>query len=621
VATLVTAGVVPHADVEFSWAAWWAGDLIGVFLFLPPMLAWSARPVEIWRRRRWTIAAPLFTCFSVLAVFFYYAKSIETRQMETAFDDRQRPIAETLQRELTRAVDNVIGLAAFFDASNDVERGEFAVYTRARLEKAPGVRALTWNPLVERSERKTIEKQARDEKIDGYTFLEADSKGQLRPERERDRYLPILYVEPMETNLDVLGFDLTTEAVRNAAVETALARAAPTVSARLHLLHEQSTGWSVLLMMPAYGKVKPSLGHPAKIRGLVVSVLRIDDLVHQAISGLRQDDLSIRLRDVAAASSEGLLYGTEPGSKELRASRDWSEAGRHWAIEISTPDPSNRTWTTWFVLAGGLLITGVFSAFILELATRQTQVERLVAVRTSELARSNDELQGSNIELQRFAHVASHDLREPLRAIGTHAQLLNESATELSPDHRKSLDRVVAAARRMQELIDDLLALSRLEGAAAKMSAVPLRGLVDAAIENLKHAIDRTGAVVQVEELPTLTCDSSPIVQLFQNLIANAVKFRREGETPRVSISSRRVGDHWEIAVKDNGIGIAPEHHARIFEMFERLHPRERYGGTGIGLAICRKIVDRHGGKIWVESPPEGGSVFRFTLRAEGEKT
>ena len=124
---------------------------------------------------------------------------------------------------------------------------------------------------------------------------------------------------------------------------------------------------------------------------------------------------------------------------------------------------------------------------------------------------------------------------------------------------------------------------------------------------------------MRVDELPTVDCDSSAIVQLFQNLIANALKFRREDAVPRVGISSRRVEGSWEISVKDNGIGISPEHHTKIFEMFERLHPRERYGGTGIGLAVCRKIVERHGGRIWVESTPGRGSVFRFTLRADGE--
>jgi light-regulated signal transduction histidine kinase (bacteriophytochrome) len=297
----------------------------------------------------------------------------------------------------------------------------------------------------------------------------------------------------------------------------------------------------------------------------------------------------------------------------------WSFAGRDWQVEIVSYHPPERAWSRWFVLMGGLLLSGVFSAFVLELATRQTQVERLVALRTQELGRANDELQRSNIELQRFAHVASHDLREPLRAIGSYAQLLNETASELEPDHRQFLDRVVNATRRMQALVDDLLALSRLEGGEGKMSPMPLRSLAEAAVENLRASIDAAGATVKIGGLPTVACDPSPIVQLFQNLIANAVKFRRDGVAPRVEISSRRTGDHWEISVQDNGIGIAPEHHARVFEMFERLHPRERYGGTGIGLAICRKIVDRHGGRIWVESPVEGGSVFRFTLPAERE--
>jgi light-regulated signal transduction histidine kinase (bacteriophytochrome) len=151
------------------------------------------------------------------------------------------------------------------------------------------------------------------------------------------------------------------------------------------------------------------------------------------------------------------------------------------------------------------------------------------------------------------------------------------------------------------------------------MSHVPLRELVDHALENLQPAIEASDATVEVGDLPNVTCDPSQIVQLFQNLIANALKFRREGVSPFVSIGSRHSGSHWEIAVEDNGIGISPEHHARIFEMFERLHARNRYGGTGIGLAICRKVVDRHGGRIWLESKLGKGSVFRFTLRDEGE--
>jgi signal transduction histidine kinase len=600
---------------------WWAGDTIGVLLFLPPVLARTAHPAEIWRRRRWTLAAPLLICFAVVAGLFYYAQLREQDQESRAFEDEQLPVADAIQRELSRAVDNLVALGAFFDASNFVERGEFTTFTASRLLGARGVLALSWNPVVRRGERGIYEMKARSEGIEGYAISEFDGHGNLRPEGERDRYVPIFYIEPRETNEDVLGFDLASEEVRRSAVDAAIDRGRATVSARLRLLHEKGPSWGVLLIVPVYTTLHtpPREERRSGVRGVVVSVLRIDDLVDKAIFGLERTRLEIRLRDGDAAPVEGLLYGLEPTLAELHGeTHAWKDAGRHWQIEIGSTGPPERTWSNWFVLLGGLLLAGMFAAFVLELATRQTQVEHLVAVGTQELARANDELQRSNIELQRFAHVASHDLREPLRAIGSYAQLLNETATELEPEHRQFLDRVVSATRRMQALVDDLLALSRLEGGEGKMSAVPLRSLAEAAVENLRASIDAAGAAVRIGGLPVVTCDPSPIVQLFQNLIANAVKFRREGVPPRVDISSRRTGDRWEISVQDNGIGIAPEHHARIFEMFERLHPRERYGGTGIGLAICRKIVDRHGGRIWVESPPEGGSVFRFTLPADG---
>jgi len=166
----------------------------------------------------------------------------------------------------------------------------------------------------------------------------------------------------------------------------------------------------------------------------------------------------------------------------------------------------------------------------------------------------------------------------------------------------------------MQELIHDLLAYARVGTRGKEFQPTPVSRIVESAVSNLSSAIDETGAEIVVEDLPTVTCDGSQLVQVFQNLIGNAVKFARPGESPVVRVGAFEGDGVWTFAVRDNGIGIEPKYFERIFQMFQRLHTRQEYAGTGIGLALCKKIVERHGGRIRVESTPGQGTTFLFTL-------
>lgn len=623
IATLMIASPSPHENPAFEWATWWAGDTIGVLVFLPVLLAWTAKPAEAWRVRRWTITIPLVACFLLVVVLFFYTSEAEVRRARTAILNRERPIGAAIVREIERASSAVIALAGFFRASEWVSPAEFKIFAGQLLEQRRSVRAFEWSRAVSKEMRLEVEEQARDSGAGGFYIKEWSSPGRLQPVGDRARYFPVYYVEPLEPNVHTLGYDLASESTRWAGIKAAIDTASPTVTGRLRRQQDGDEAWTVMLFAPVYNEPHPPRAVEDRfrsVRGLALGVLNLDELVAMAIEGLEHSGLVVQIEDLSAAPGDGRLFGQQTFDTSVEVDRHlWTDCGRTWEIRVGLAERPPRIWSAWYVLAGGLLFTGLFGAFMLELATRHIHVERLVAVRTSELARANDELQRSNLELQRFAHVASHDLREPLRTMGSYAQLLGESAVELLPDHRRFLERILGAARRMQALVDALLALSRVEGGATKMESAPLEKLVGFALENLQPAIEAAGARIEVGELPTVTCDPSQVVQLFQNLIGNAVKFRREGVVPYVRIHCRRDGEFFEISVKDNGIGIAPEHHARVFEMFERLHTRERYGGTGIGLAICRKIVDRHGGRIWLESLPEGGSVFRFTLRAESE--
>jgi PAS domain S-box-containing protein len=231
-----------------------------------------------------------------------------------------------------------------------------------------------------------------------------------------------------------------------------------------------------------------------------------------------------------------------------------------------------------------------------------------------ELQRTLDELKHSNAELEEFAYVASHDLQEPLRGIAGLTQLLQRRYQgQLDSRADEYIDHIVDGTQRMQTLINDLLAYSRVGRRGEAIQSTEAETALKAALKNLNAAILEDGAAITSDRLPKVKADPTQLTQLFQNLIGNAIKFRSE-QPPQIHIHAVEAGDCWQFSVRDNGIGIAPEYHERIFQVFQRLHTRRAYNGTGIGLAICKKIIERHGGKIWVESGEGQGSTFYFTL-------
>ncbi len=220
----------------------------------------------------------------------------------------------------------------------------------------------------------------------------------------------------------------------------------------------------------------------------------------------------------------------------------------------------------------------------------------------------------SNKDLEQFAYVASHDLQEPLRTVIGFVQLLQKRYNnQLDAEANQFIDFTVDGAKRMEALIKDLLAYARVGSHGKELAPTDAGTALRQALDNLNTRIHETAAEITCGELPTIRADNVQLVQLFQNLIGNALKFH--GETPpKIRVDASRNEDHWRFTVRDNGIGIAPEALDRIFLIFERLHTRTQYPGTGIGLAICKRIVDRHGGRIWVESEPGQGATFSFTL-------
>jgi signal transduction histidine kinase len=230
------------------------------------------------------------------------------------------------------------------------------------------------------------------------------------------------------------------------------------------------------------------------------------------------------------------------------------------------------------------------------------------------LKRAMAEVQRSNQELEQFAYVASHDLQEPLRMVSSYTQLLAQRYEDrLDEKAQKYIAYAVDGSIRMQHLINDLLTFSRLNTRPQAPEMIDTHAVLGEAIMNLSKAIEENRALVVNDDLPIVRGDASQLRQVFQNLVANAIKFHG-ADAPRVHISARDLGSEWRFAVNDNGIGIDPQYQDKVFLLFQRLHTRQEYPGTGIGLAVCKRIVERHNGRIWFESQPGKGSTFFFTL-------
>ncbi|MFI9594152.1 ATP-binding protein [Nonomuraea sp. NPDC052265] len=254
-----------------------------------------------------------------------------------------------------------------------------------------------------------------------------------------------------------------------------------------------------------------------------------------------------------------------------------------------------------------------------ELSSHVDSMRRRVVSAWREAADQADELRRSNGDLEQFAYVASHDLQEPLRKVASFTQMLEQRyGPQLDDRARQYIHYAVDGAKRMQLLINDLLDFSRVGRTSGGRAPTDSGEALDRALENLSAMIEDTGATVTRDHLPTVEGSRRQLIQLFQNLVENAIKFRSE-DPPRVRVTAERKGDVWEFCCSDNGIGVDPKYADRVFLIFQRLHPRDVYPGTGIGLALCRKIVEYHGGQLWLDdTPADQGATFRWTLPAAG---
>ena len=561
--------------------------------------------------------------------------------------------------DLTHAIEHrvddyseiLVGLNSFLTVIPDVGRDEFSEFLSSSeiLTRFAGVQAIEFTRKVIPAEKGSFEESVRRDSTldpDGYPDFS------IHPEGDRSVYYVVDFVEPLAGNEAAFGFDLGSNPERLTAVQQAIDTGEAVATAPIRLVQESGEQNGFLLLLAVYqaDELPDTVDERRETSiGVVNAVFRIGDLMDGVLASSQAT--GFELYDVAAATSgdsiaAGLLFDTNETMTGMESALFPGEhpeftfdiAGRSWAIVIhEAPSILTRLEGSVLVLigVGGVLLSLALSGMAWTLGRSRSRALTLADTmteklrnRSSQLENANESLntyarrlKASNRDLEEFASVAAHDLQEPLRKVEAFGdRLANELGSDLSDRARDSLERMSRATTRMRALIQNLLAYSKVATKTEAFDNVDLSDVLKLVIEDVHDA-----SAVVVGDLPSIDADEDQMYQLFLNLVSNALKFRSDSQMPEVQVTGQILngeavdlrGEWCEIAVSDNGIGFDDDYADRIFGVFQRLNGRNEYEGTGIGLAICRRIVERHGGIIWAESVVGEGSTLTIRLPVE----
>ena len=577
----------------------------------------------------------LATLLVMTAVATYAAASrLHDRESEQLGDDTHATVA-AIDRRMDDYGQVLRGAAGLYNASHSVTYQEFHDFFADQdvLQRFPGVQTIGSATYVPRAGLAAYTKRTRKEiAASGIVRARFAPYPPLTPDAQEA--LISDHLEPPPTDNRTFGINFLSEPNRRRAALLARRTGQPAATAPIAFPRTQGSSLGIDLMVPVYGGPPSLTGAPRQWAGVVYAAFRLDNLL-RGILGTDARVAELEVYDLGPAATvpaatgitrSAVPFDLRPGRASRKRDPDHTRvatlevAGRRWAIAYtragSALTASERA-VPWGIAIAGILVSLLAAALLRTLGTARRRAVRLAESMTVELREREAQLRASNEELEHFAYLASHDLQEPLRTITSYVGLLESRLGDKLDERTRSwLGFVSEGAGRMSQLITDLLEYSRTGRAREDdASAIALDDAWDLAVANLQHAIADAGASVERSELPVVQAHPREMTSMLQNLIGNGLKYRSEA-APVIRARAEQRNGRWEIAISDNGIGIEPRFHERVFGLFQRLHTSEEYPGTGMGLAIVKKIVESNGGSVRVESTPGEGATFVVTLPA-----
>jgi signal transduction histidine kinase len=583
---------------------------------------------------RWAPAVLLVTLLALTAIATYAtAARLHDSDRDQLSEDADAAAA-AIDRRLNDYEQILRGAAGLYNATDDVTYRDFHNYFADQevRRRFPGVQSIGFASYVPREGLAAHTREVRRGiAASGLDYGPFEPYPALKAADQA--VLVVDHVEPPPSGRR-FGFNFLSEANRRAAALLARRTREPAATAPVRLVRSPGSSLGIDLMVPVFGTPPSQPGAPRQWRGVVFAAFRMDNLLRGVFgpSAVEIYDIGPSATVPAATKAireDAIAFDLRPGRAQAAVREDDDHtrvrtlevAGRRWAVvytRAGTSLSAGERAVPWVIGVAGVLVSLLAAALLRAMAGARRRAVRLADEMTVELREREAQLRASNEELEHFAYLASHDLQEPLRTITAYVGLLENRVGEQLDDRARSwLGFVSDGAGRMSQLITDLLEYSRTgRSARGETEEVDLGAIWDLAVANLQHAIAETGATVERDALPTVHARPREMTSMLQNLIGNGLKYRRDGVAPVVRATARRAEDgRWEVAIADNGIGIEPRFHDRVFGLFQRLHTSEEYPGTGMGLAIVKKIVESNGGTVRVESEPGSGATFYVTLQ------